>query len=241
MAITRFRQRILSIALSALATLGFSAHQQTPPSASAQTPPAATQAEVISPAPGQVLLGTVPIEIRTDVPGFVYCEVAFTYADDPTGTWFQLYESNQPVVSSTVIEWDTATMTDGDYNLRLSVVLDDGGQQVIFVPGLRVRNYTPVETATTVPTAAAPLSPAATNAPPAPTTQPSSAGMPTSTRPAPSATATPPATSTPGVRRNPAEIQPGQVSYSAAMGALAAAGIFMLAGIYWSLKRLGRR
>lgn len=240
MANSRLNQFVFPIALSVLAALGFSARQETPPSGPDQTTPASVQAAVLSPAPGQVLQGSVPIQIRTDLPGFLSTELSFAYSDDPTDTWFQLYESNQPAAQAAVIEWDTAAITDGDYSLRLLVLLNDGGQQVIFVPGLRVRNYTLVETATAAPPPADIPSPMPTDGAPAAATRPASQAAPTLTPSTPSATPAP-ATPTPGAARNPAEIQPGQVGYSATLGALAAAGMFILAGIFWSLKRLGRR
>ncbi|MDZ4158471.1 MAG: hypothetical protein U1B80_01660, partial [Anaerolineaceae bacterium] len=39
--------------------------------------------------------------------------------------------------------WDTTTITDGDYRLRVLVRLTDGRQLTTEVPSLRVRNYTP--------------------------------------------------------------------------------------------------
>lgn len=243
MVINQFRKRLITITISALAVFGFSPRQEPPPAAPLETAPAPAQAAVLSPTPGQVLQGKTPIAIRVDVPGFAFADLSFAYADDPTGTWFQLYESNQAPAQTTVVEWDTAAITDGDYTLRLSVSLLDGGQQIIFVPGLRVRNYTPVETATAAPpiapTAEILPSPTATAAAAAPAATSTGPTAPALTSPLPSATA--PATATPGSTRNPAELRPEQVVYGAAMGALAATGLFALAGIYHSLKRIRKR
>lgn len=244
MVINQFRKRLITIAFSALAVFGFSPRQGTPPpAAQPETTPAPAQAAVLSPTPGQVLQGKTLIAIRVDVPGFAFADVSFAYAEDPTGTWFQLYESNQTPAQATVVEWDTAAITDGNYTLRLSVSLLDGGQQIIFVPGLQVRNYTPVEIATaappTAPTAEILPSPTATAAEAATTATSADPTAPAPTSPEPSAAA--PATATPGSPRNPVELRLEQVGYGAAMGALAAAGLFALAGIYHSLKRLGKR
>jgi hypothetical protein len=72
-------------------------------------------------------------------------EVSFAYGSDAGRTWFLIQESQQPVSGGALATWDTTTLTDGDYDLRLLVSLKDGTQQQVVVKGLRVRNYTPVE------------------------------------------------------------------------------------------------
>jgi hypothetical protein len=103
------------------------------------------------PRPGEALQGVVTITGSSDAPGMVSMEVSFAYHDDPTQTWFLIAESQQPVTSGTLATWDTTTITDGDYDLRLWVNLKDGTHQQVVVSGLRVRNYTPVETSTPQP------------------------------------------------------------------------------------------
>lgn len=214
-----------------------------------QAQPAATgQAAVLailSPAADAVLQGVVPILIHTDVAGFESAEVAFTYAGDATGTWFALYESNQPLAGAVALEWDTGAITDGDYTLRLMIALSDGNTQSVQTTGLRVRNYSAVETVTpiaAVPTAAPDLTAVpATSQPPAPATATVGTQVATETLAA-TATFTPPAVETGATQpANPAELAPEQVSWSAARGGIAALGVFALAGIYWSLRRLGKR
>jgi hypothetical protein len=103
---------------------------------------------LISPRNGEMLQGVVDIRGSSDVAGFISMEVDFAYAGDSTGTWFQITTSEKPVNLDTVATWDTTTITDGDYILRLRVFLQDGSFLDKQVPGLRVRNYTPVETPT---------------------------------------------------------------------------------------------
>ena len=132
-----------------------------------------------SPRPGEALQGVVTITGSADLPDLVSMEVSFAYHDDPSHTWFLIAESQQPVTSGTLATWDTTTITDGDYDLRLLVHLKDGTAQQVVISGLRVRNYTPVETSTPQPAAAAtaaatavtdtPLPPTATPIPPTPT------------------------------------------------------------------------
>lgn len=102
--------------------------------------------KVTSPREGDVLQGQVLINGTTEVTGFRDVEVAFAYQDDPTGTWFIIEQSAQSVKKGLIASWDTSTITDGEYQLRVRVALADGRIAEAVVPNLRVRNYTPVET-----------------------------------------------------------------------------------------------
>ncbi|HEY5270165.1 MAG TPA: hypothetical protein VII97_07495 [Anaerolineales bacterium] len=168
---------------------------------------------IVAPRPGDVLQGVVPIAGSSDVTGFVSAEVAFTYADDPTGTWFLIAVNNQPVFNDMLATWDTTVITDGDYVLRLRVYLTDGSSREAFVSGLRVRNYTPVETTTPIP-----LAPEAT---PLPTVTPTTIPFPTPT----------------ALPRNPATLAPTDVSASILYGGMAAILTFVIIGIYLWLRR----
>lgn len=104
------------------------------------------------PRPGQVLQGLVPIQGSTDIPGFQSAELLFAYIDDPTDTWFLIQTLEEPVAHGLLAEWDTSLITDGDYQLRLIVILENGTRVMAQVKPLRVRNYTPIETDTPAPT-----------------------------------------------------------------------------------------
>jgi hypothetical protein len=174
-----------------------------------------------SPAAGQAVQGAVPIEGNSSLPDFVSAELAFAYTNDPTGTWFLIAEANQPVQDGVLAQWETGAITDGDYDLRLRVTLADGSQVETFVPGLRVRNYTPVETDTPTP-----VTPTLTQVPgETPVVTPTRA-----IRPSP--TPLPP---------NPAEVTSGDILGSLGKGALAILGLFALLGAYRLVKDLGDR
>lgn len=182
--------------------------------------------EILSPLTGQPLQGTVAIVINTHIPNFESAELSFAYADHPLDSWFLLYESNQPVANAAVMQWDTSAISDGDYTLRLTVRLTDGSRRTVETSGVRVRNYSPIETNTPTP-----VTPTATPPPrdtPAPTLTPTATWTP---RP-------PTPTSLP---RNPLALQPSQVALSAAQGGIAAAAAFALMGLYALLQRLGKR
>ena len=167
---------------------------------------------IVAPRPGDVLQGVVTISGSSDVNGFVSGEVSFSYADDQTGTWFLIAMNSQPV-SATLATWDTTVITDGNYDLRLRVTLTNGGFRDAIVAGLRVRNYTPVETPT--PTAFVP------EATPLPT-------IPSTPTPFPTPTA---------LSHNPATLAPADVSTSFLYGGLAAILIFLIISLYLWLRR----
>lgn len=189
----------------------------------AQATPAAQAIEfgILSPQPDEAVRGLLAIQGTTAIEGFVKAEVAFSYAETPD-TWFLLSESSTPVENGTLAQWDTGTITDGNYALRLLVTLQDGSQQSMTVEGVRVRNYSPVETLMPTPT---------------------SQGTPL--RPTPTVTTTPtrtpvPPTPTP-LPPNPAGLSSGEVLTMLGKGALFVLGTFAGLGIYQRARRLLRR
>jgi hypothetical protein len=162
------------------------------------------------------------------VPGFVSAEISFAYADNPTDTWFQIAVNSQPVIAGNLASWDTTTITDGTYCLRLRVYLSDGTFLDVIVPDLRVRNYTPVETITPAPT----LTPTATpqvefTATLLPTTTPTATPSPIAT-PFPTPTALP---------VNPAALTPQDIYASIGSGAVVAMILFFIFEIYRVLRK----
>ncbi len=126
-------------------------------------------AEIITPAPGESLSGMVTIAGSANHPAFVSYELAFAYANDNTGTWFPIAEAvTTPVTDGPLALWDTRSLSDEVYVLRLLVLLGDGSLLETTVGDLRVSNYTP----TRIPPADQAASPAPTltpvNAPPTP-------------------------------------------------------------------------
>jgi len=179
-----------------------------------------------SPQTGQALQGNVAITGNSAVENFQSAEIAFAYHDNPTGTWFQIIFSSDPIVENTLAQWDTTTITDGTYDLRLVVTLQDGHQVVDNVSSLRVRNYTPIETAT-----ATPVTPTASP-------EPGDTPVPTDT-PTPTETSIPPTPT--NLPANPAEVSPQDIALTLGQSALAVLGLFALMGIYAGIKVLRRR
>jgi hypothetical protein len=129
-------------------------------------------AEVTRPVSGEAVGGVVTIEGTANHPSFDHFDLTFTYEADTTGTWFPIVDEHRSrVVEGRLAVWDTTGITDGEYMLRLRVWPAEGEPLVAIVHGLRVRNYTSIETPTPGPALAAPaLTP--TEAPPTSTPPP---------------------------------------------------------------------
>ena len=183
---------------------------------------------ISAPAPGTPIQGIVTIAGRTRAEGFQSWELTFGYAEDSTGTWFLIAEGDELIPEGELAQWDTTTITDGTYNLRLTVFLAGGRREHVVVNDLRVRNYSPIETITPTPTL--------TSTPFTETPRPSLTATITQTP-----TETPiPSTFTP-LPTNPVEITQTDINYSLIRGVAGAAAAFMAVGLYLSVKRIFRR
>jgi hypothetical protein len=225
-----FLLTLLLILVLRIASEPARAQQETPSGTPPQTSQASTTpapgVRLRSPQGGQALQGSVPILGNTTVTGFQSASLYFAYQDDPTQTWFLIAQSDQAVKDGTLAQWDTTTITDGDYNLRLSVTLSDGSQLVSRIEGLRVRNYSAIETNTPTPVT------------PSVTVVPGNTAVPTSTT-TPNPTPVP-ATGTP-FAANPAQITTLDMASSMGKGALAIIGLFALIGAYQGIRSLGKK
>lgn len=187
------------------------------------TPTPAPQAAIRSPQPGQALQGNILITGKSLIVGFLSAELSFAYENNPTDTWFLIATTNKAVSDGTLAEWDTTTITDGEYTLRLVIQREQGEPLVVSVHGLRVRNYSPIETNTPTPVE--------------PTTTPLPGESPIPSL-SPSPTVTPPAPTPTDLPRNPAQVSVPDVAWSLGKGALAIVGFFALLGIYQVVKNM---
>lgn len=127
-------------------------------------------ADISRPQDGEVLRGVVTIEGSAAHPAFVAYELSFAYDPNPTDTWFLIVDDFQtPVTDGRLGLWDTTNITDGDYQLRLLVILENDSHLEAYAQGLRIRNTTPVETQPALYdqtiTSPAPTTPTQTSAP----------------------------------------------------------------------------
>ena len=186
-----------------------------------------SDAEITSPDPGDAIQGIIAITGSTSTSGFISYEVTFGYTNDTTGTWFFISEGEEPVSNGLLAEWDTTTLTDGQYNLRLTVFLQDGRRDHFIVNDVRIRNYSPIETQTPTPS----ITPTPSGDGPdeiIPTTTITS--IPTLDVPTPSP-----------LPDNPLEITRSDIGNSLLRGIAGAVVLFLLAGLYISIQRLFRR
>jgi hypothetical protein len=185
--------------------------------AAQDSPPVA----ITSPASDEVLRGQVTITGRVDVVGFASVFLEFAYASNPTDTWFTIQTFSQPIPDSTLAVWDTTSITDGDYVLRLRVNFEDGTSQEATIP-IKVGNDagpTPTAEPTSTPQESEVLVP----------TPFLLAASPTPTEvPRPTPTALPP---------NPASLEGNEIYTSLGRGALVILGLFALAGLIIRVRR----
>ncbi|MBN2550552.1 MAG: hypothetical protein JXB15_15415 [Anaerolineales bacterium] len=185
-------------------------------------------AAITSPVGGQALQGVVSIQGNTAVDGFLAAEITFSYFNNPAQTWFIIQQSDTPVMNGPLAQWDTTTISDGIYTLRLVVLHTDGSQETVNISGVRVRNYTAIETDT--PTPPPPTATPAAQATAEPASSPTATGAQVPTE-ALAPTPLPP---------NPLQVSRLDVAASVGLGALAGLGILVLLGLYQALRLLFR-
>lgn len=178
---------------------------------------------ITSPSPGDILRGTVTVTGRLDDPNFQSAQLDFGYASNPADTWFTLQTFPQPVQDATLFTWDTLSITDGDYILRLRLTRTDGSTQDVTVP-VSVQNDTPLATPTPVATST-----------PVPEIE---VQVPTPFLLAASPTPTEPPRPTPtALPTNPVSLNQTAITMSLGRGALVILGLFAFAGLILRLRR----
>lgn len=171
------------------------------------------------PIPGQAVQGMVFIQGFSALEGFASAQVEFRYEDDKTNTWFLIQDQVPAIESGVLASWDTTTITDGIYRVRLMVMKQDGSIAQVEVAGVRVRNYTAVETNT-------PVAPGEITALPTVTVTPTPLIV--------LSTPTPPPP-------NPISITEKELSGSALTGLAVVAVFFIIIGLYQTIRSLTRR
>jgi hypothetical protein len=176
---------------------------------------------ITSPAPDEVLHGQVTITGRVDIVNFTSVQLEFAYASNPTNTWFTIQTFSQPIVDPALAVWDTTSITDGDYVLRLRANFEDGTSQEATVP-IKIGNDalpTPTAEPTSTPEEDAALVP-----------------TPFLLAASPTPTEVPPPTPT-ALLPNPASLERNQIYASLGRGALVILGLFALAGLIIRVRR----
>jgi len=175
---------------------------------------------ILSPQPGQAVQGVAAITGSASDPNLTSYEVQFAYHRSKNATWFLIQEGQQAVAEGLLATWDTTTITDGNYDIRLVVLRADGSSRESVVEQVRVRNYSTVETNTPAPTTEVTREPTAT--------------VPTTTMTPFNFTVTP-------LPPNPAELTGFEIAASIAQGSLAVVVLAVIIGMYFAMRRLFRR
>jgi len=143
-------------------------------------------AVITAPLEGAILSGRVPITGSATHPQFRRYELTFGYSPNPTDTWFSIQDpATTQIINDVLGNWDTSSLTDGLYTLRLRVYYSERDFLEAVARNVRVQNAqltaTPAPTETLAPLPS-PTAPLLTAAP----TQPVIALPPTTTpRPSP--------------------------------------------------------
>ena len=192
--------------------------------------PAATGVYIDAPKPGEAIQGVVAITGVTDIADFARADLYFGYPDDDTGTWFPIAEDIPQHTIDTLAEWNTFLITDGTYNLLLVVETSQGTKEEMVVRGIRIRNYTLIETNTPTPI----ITPSPTETLD-PTQLSELIGTPTpSPTPAPTGTITP-------LPPNPARLTTASLQGGLLVGVGGAVLLFVLLGLYISIRNAFRK
>jgi hypothetical protein len=180
----------------------------------------AERPRIDSPRPGDILQGVIKIKGSSNVTDFQSADIDFKYEGDQPQTWYLIQQTLDKVDGGVLASWDTTTIADGTYSLRLVVNQSDNQSVETVVNNLRVRNYTPVETNT-------------------PETSNHEEGSQQTTA-ITTATMAIQVTST-ELPPNPAQVTPVRFSFSIVQGIVYSGVIFVLLGIYLAVHAWQRR
>ncbi len=105
---------------------------------------------ITAPTTGSTVQGTVTIAGTAASPTFDHYEIAFAYDPNATDTWFEIAPPNTAAVASgQLATWDTTSITDGTYMLRLRVFSTDSKTPTdVIVRNIQVRNNAPTPAVT---------------------------------------------------------------------------------------------
>lgn len=103
---------------------------------------------ITSPEAGSAVQGKVEIKGYVKATDFAGYELDFSNASSTGSGWFPIQASDQNPTDGSLGFWDTNSITDGNYRIRLTVHYKNAGQAEVYVEDIRVRNYSPMETNT---------------------------------------------------------------------------------------------
>ena len=190
-----------------------------------------TRAVIDEPRPNATVRGLVTVRGSADIGNFQFYKVEWGRGADPD-EWHLIGSTYPtPVRDGVLVQWDTTTLPDGVYSLRLHVVKMDGNFAEYIVPQIIVTNKRPTETPTLTPTPEETRGPTPTAGP----TATLAILQPTAALAQPSPTPTP-------VRPSPRDVLPQLplTTWREALctGIVAMASISAVLGVVFALRRL---
>jgi hypothetical protein len=96
---------------------------------------------ITSPISGETIQGIVEIKGSTPEESFSYAELVYAFEGTSEQTWFLMQKFDHPIQDGLFALWDTTTITDGLYRLRLRVFQTNGEVKEIIVERILVSNY----------------------------------------------------------------------------------------------------
>jgi hypothetical protein len=98
-----------------------------------------------TPVDGEYLQGSVQIIGTVTGTGLQSAEISFRYQDSQSQSWFVIHKTTTSIVDDIIATWDTSTIADGAYQIRVLAVYENGRELEKIISDLNVRNYTPFD------------------------------------------------------------------------------------------------
>ena len=98
-----------------------------------------------TPKNGDFLQGSVKIVGTVTGTGFQKAEISFRYQESQSQSWFLINQIDSPIVDNILANWDTSTIADGTYQIKVLAIYENDRQQETIIENLNVRNYTPFD------------------------------------------------------------------------------------------------
>lgn len=105
-----------------------------------------TDSALTSPEAGSAVMGKVEVTGYIKATNFAGYDLEFTHSSSAESGWFTIQTGAENPTDGVFGVWDTSSISDGDYSLRLTVHYKDGTKTEILIENIRVRNYSPIET-----------------------------------------------------------------------------------------------
>ena len=105
---------------------------------------------ILSPSDGEAIQGRVVVTGYIKASNVKEYRLEFGYQNANAAGWYLINSASVLEQDAVLGVWDTSAISDGNYNLRLTVIFTDQSTSQFTITDLRVRNYSPIETITPV-------------------------------------------------------------------------------------------